>query len=66
LPSGLLKAKEVEEGEDEEANANKEKAEQTVERLLKLDNEREKDKDAWKSLIQGLTDIHKIDGKDVS
>lgn len=56
----------MEDGDDDDANANKEKAEQTVERLLKLDNEREREKDAWKSSVQGLTDIHKIEGKDVS
>lgn len=61
LPSGLLKAKEVEGDEDDE-NANKEAREQTVERLLKI----EADKDSWKLVIQGLSDIHKIEGRDVS
>jgi len=61
LPSGNLKAKEVE-GEEEDENVNKEAREQTMERLLKL----ETDKDHWKVSIQGLSDIHKLDGKDVS
>jgi hypothetical protein len=61
LPSGHLKAKEVE-GDDDDDNANKEAREQTMERLLKL----ETDKDSWKIALQGLPDIHKLDGKDVS
>lgn len=59
LQSGNLKAKEVENEEDEDEK-NKENREQTVERLLKLDT----DKDNWKLSIQGLQDVHKIDGKD--
>lgn len=61
LPSGNLKAKEVE-NEDDEDEKNKENREQTVERLLKLDT----DKENWKLSIQGLQDVHKIDGKDVN
>jgi len=63
LNSGNLKANEVDENEDEEnANPNKEVRETTVERLLKV----ETDKDNWKITLQGLSDLHKIDGKDVS
>lgn len=61
LPSGNLKAKEVE-GDEDEDDKNKENREQTVERLLKLDA----DKDNWKYNIQGLQDVHKIDGKDMN
>lgn len=61
LPSGLLKAKEVEENEEEEEKKN-ENRETTVERLLKL----ETDKENWKISLNGFTDVHKIEGKDVS
>mmetsp|Transcript_601 Transcript_601/g.1213 ORF Transcript_601/g.1213 Transcript_601/m.1213 type:complete len:91 (+) Transcript_601:803-1075(+) len=61
LPSGLLKAKEVEENEEEE-DKNKETREQTMERLQKLEN----DKDNWKLSIQGFNDSHKLEGRDVS
>lgn len=61
LPSGNLKAKEVE-GEEEEDPAKAELREQTIERLLKLEN----DKENWKLTIQGLSDNHKLDGRDVN
>jgi len=61
LPSGNLKAKEVEEADDENAEK-KETAEVTVERLMKL----EADKPNWKLNISGLNEVHKIDGKDIS
>lgn len=62
LPSGNLKAKEIEENEDEDGKEKKDEVrETTVERLLKLEN----DKDSWKVELKGLQDIHKIEGKDV-
>lgn len=61
LPSGLLKAKEVDE-DAEDADANKDNREQTIERLLKI----EADRESWKLSLQGLTDNHKIDNADVN
>jgi len=61
LPSGNLKAKEVE-GDDEEEQAKNENREQNVERLLKLENDRPN----WKIGVSGLNDTHKLEGKDVS
>jgi len=60
LNSGNLKAIETENEEDEE-NQGKEAKESTVERLMKLEN----DKDFWKLSLQGLQDVHKLDNKDI-
>lgn len=64
LPSGNLESKTVADENDEENMENKEKVEVTVERLQKLDAD--KDKDNWKLTLQGLADVHKIDNKDLS
>lgn len=61
LPSGNLKAKEVEEDAEQEEEKKDEKRETTVERLVKLDT----DKDFWKMSLNGFSDVHKLDGKDV-
>lgn len=64
LPSGNLKAKEVEEDLDDPENKDKEPKETTVDRLTKIEMDLEKDN--WKFAVKGLNDVHKIEGRDVS
>jgi len=56
-----LKAKEVE-NEEEEENAVKENREQTIERLLKLS----KDEKDWTIKLVGFNELQKLDKKPVS
>jgi len=61
LKSGNLKAKEVE-NEEEDENVVKENREQTVERLLKLS----RDGNEWSIKLVGFSDLQKLDKKPLS